>query len=298
MLIFAIGVAGFAYGLQFWSAVYAYPIHSGGRPLNSWPIFLLVPFEVGILAAAIAGFAALLVLCGLPRVNHPLFDWDAVERATDDRYFLLVDAPPEISEGDRLRTVLARCPRDPHSRDGAVRPAVLLLAAVAFSGCSDQSMTRQAALRAEQSRADFRQRVVRANAARRAVSQESLAYATASAEPPPADMALLRRGKERFEIFCAPCHGFEGDGNGAIVRRGFPRPPSYYEPMLMAAPASSSSTPSPMVLASCIPTPRAFPRMIAGRLSPISARFSKAARCRSRRLRELEKAAPLEEDSR
>ena len=49
-------------------------------------------------------------------------------------------------------------------------------------------------------------------------------------------MALLRRGKERFEIFCAPCHGFEGDGNGAIVRRGFPHPPSYYEPLLMAAP--------------------------------------------------------------
>lgn len=107
MLIFAVCVAGFAYILQVWSAVYAYPIHSGGRPLNSWPIFLLVPFEVGILAAGIAGFAGLLVLCGLPRVNHPLFDWDAIERATNDRYFLLVDAPSEISEGERLRSVLA-----------------------------------------------------------------------------------------------------------------------------------------------------------------------------------------------
>ena len=69
MLIAALVVAGAAYGLEFWSAVYAYPINSGGRPLNSWPIFLLVPFEVGVLAAAVAGFAALLALCGLPRLK-------------------------------------------------------------------------------------------------------------------------------------------------------------------------------------------------------------------------------------
>ena len=72
MLIAALVVAAAAYALEFWSAVYAYPIDSGGRPLNSWPIFLLVPFEVGVLAAAVAGFAALLVLCGLPRLHHPL----------------------------------------------------------------------------------------------------------------------------------------------------------------------------------------------------------------------------------
>ena len=86
---------GAAYAVEFWTAVYAYPINSGGRPLNSWPIFLLVPFEVGVLAAALAGFAALLVLCGLPRLHHPLFDCDAIERATNDRYFLLVRAPPK-----------------------------------------------------------------------------------------------------------------------------------------------------------------------------------------------------------
>jgi hypothetical protein len=106
MLIAAVAVAAFAYGLEFWSAVYAYPIDSGGRPLNSWPIFVLVPFEVGVLAAAIAGFVALLVLCGLPRLNHPLFDLEPVERATDDRYFLLIEAPRENGEAERLRSLL------------------------------------------------------------------------------------------------------------------------------------------------------------------------------------------------
>ena len=106
MLVAAVAVAAIAYGLEVWSAVYAYPIDSGGRPLNSWPVFLLVPFEVGILAAAIAGFVSLLVLCGLPRLHHPLFDLGPVERATDNRYVLLVEAPRDDSQRRRLRTLL------------------------------------------------------------------------------------------------------------------------------------------------------------------------------------------------
>ena len=47
----------------------------------------------------------------------------------------------------------------------------------------------------------------------------------------------VAQGRERFDIFCAPCHGFEGDGDGAIVRRGFPRPPSFYDAALTGAPA-------------------------------------------------------------
>lgn len=107
MLIAAVATAAIAYGLEAWSAVVAYPINSGGRPLHSWPVFLLVPFEVGVLAACLAGLVTLLVLCGLPRLNHPLFDWDAIERATDDRYFLLMAAPDREEDSNRLRAVLS-----------------------------------------------------------------------------------------------------------------------------------------------------------------------------------------------
>ena len=54
--------------------------------------------------------------------------------------------------------------------------------------------------------------------------------------PPPVTMALLERGQERFDIFCSPCHGKAGDGNGVIVQRGFPQPPSYYGDALRNAP--------------------------------------------------------------
>jgi mono/diheme cytochrome c family protein len=52
---------------------------------------------------------------------------------------------------------------------------------------------------------------------------------------PPLTMALLERGKQRFEIYCAPCHSRTGDGNGIIVQRRFPRPPSYYSEELERA---------------------------------------------------------------
>ena len=50
--------------------------------------------------------------------------------------------------------------------------------------------------------------------------------------------AALERGRQRFEIYCAPCHGFTGDGNGYITERGFPHPPSYHIDRLRAAPDS------------------------------------------------------------
>jgi len=48
--------------------------------------------------------------------------------------------------------------------------------------------------------------------------------------------ALLARGRNRFDIYCAPCHSRAGDGDGMIVRRGFPRPPSYHIDRLRNAP--------------------------------------------------------------
>jgi len=57
------------------------------------------------------------------------------------------------------------------------------------------------------------------------------------AVPVPAlTMALLERGRERFDIYCAPCHGRAGMGDGIIVQRGFPAPPSYHIARLRQAP--------------------------------------------------------------
>lgn len=52
--------------------------------------------------------------------------------------------------------------------------------------------------------------------------------AEAMPEPPAITEALLERGRERYTIYCTPCHGAGGDGDGMVVQRGFPRPPSYH----------------------------------------------------------------------
>lgn len=53
--------------------------------------------------------------------------------------------------------------------------------------------------------------------------------------PFPLTEAMLRRGQERFNIYCVACHGHTGEGNGIIVQRGFTRPPSFYSQMLLDA---------------------------------------------------------------
>ncbi len=69
------------------------------------------------------------------------------------------------------------------------------------------------------------------------VARGALERETVAETPPPATPALLARGRERYEIYCAPCHGLDGGGGGRVVQRGFPAPPSYRVPRLMKAPA-------------------------------------------------------------
>ncbi|MBS1839862.1 MAG: cytochrome c [Acidobacteria bacterium] len=54
--------------------------------------------------------------------------------------------------------------------------------------------------------------------------------------PLPINQALLDRGEERYKIYCSPCHGLQGDGNGMIVERGMKRPPSYHIDRLRQSP--------------------------------------------------------------
>jgi mono/diheme cytochrome c family protein len=53
----------------------------------------------------------------------------------------------------------------------------------------------------------------------------------------PVTAQVMARGQERYNVFCSPCHGRTGVGNGMIVQRGFRQPPSYHEPRLREAPA-------------------------------------------------------------
>jgi hypothetical protein len=80
------------YGLAYWVHAMAYPINIGGKPLNSWPQFIPVTFELTILIAALSAVLGMILLNGLPMPYHPVFNVPRFEHASRDKFFLLVES--------------------------------------------------------------------------------------------------------------------------------------------------------------------------------------------------------------
>jgi len=109
-LIFLAGCTGTFTGLllQSYTAIFDYPINVGGKPFFSWPQFIPVMYELTILFASGACFIGMLGLNGLPRLHHPVFNAPRFDRASQDRFFLCIEARDGMFDRERTEDFLLK----------------------------------------------------------------------------------------------------------------------------------------------------------------------------------------------
>jgi hypothetical protein len=95
--------ASFAYLMQYWCNGINYPLNVGGRPLNSYPAFIPIVFELGVLFASFSAFFALLGFARLARPYHPVFESSEFRSATVDKFWISVRVAPDSDRAPLLR---------------------------------------------------------------------------------------------------------------------------------------------------------------------------------------------------
>ncbi|HET9954929.1 MAG TPA: quinol:electron acceptor oxidoreductase subunit ActD [Polyangiaceae bacterium] len=261
-LTLAAGLVGlfFAATLQYWTNGVDYPWIISGKPFWSIPANVPIMFELMVLFAGITTVVSMLVLNGLPELSNPLDLKERFGRATDDRFFLMIQASDPKFDGHKTRALLESThpvvldevkedrvtSNDPPKFIAYVMIIMTAAAAIPFAMAAKArfstsrsprihvigDMDWQPKYKAQRRNPAFaderatREQVPGTVAVGEFRADDHFytgklagAYATAFPAQVPASEATVARGRERFGIYCAPCHGLAGDGDGMIHKR-------------------------------------------------------------------------------
>jgi len=106
VLVMGLGGAALGMLLQWWVATAAYPLVISGKPFFSWPAFIPITFECGVLGGASGAVLGFLLLARLPKHHHPVFNAQRIERATDDGFFISIEAADPRFDPEKTRSLL------------------------------------------------------------------------------------------------------------------------------------------------------------------------------------------------
>ncbi len=98
------GLGGF--WMQWWANTTYYPINIGGRPMNSWPNFIVIMYECVILFAGVTAGIFMIARNGMPRPYHSIFNTPGFEQASRDKFFLSIEARDPAFELNATRAFL------------------------------------------------------------------------------------------------------------------------------------------------------------------------------------------------
>jgi len=258
-LVFGAGVTGalVALGLQTFTNAIDYQFVVSGKPLISLPANFPIIFELTVLFSALTAFGGMLALNQLPLFYHPLFTLPRFARATADRFFIAIEAVDPKYDVKRTRRLLgetqASALEDCYDRDTGKIPFVffalgiivaclaLIPPAIVYKARNTRSpnpklhlildMDFQNKYRAQSTNAFFAdgktsRPQLTGTVARGQIHEENEHLHTgkidgqwANTFPFEVTDARMKRGQERFGIYCAVCHGLSGNGDGMVARR-------------------------------------------------------------------------------
>ncbi|MFG0316141.1 MAG: quinol:electron acceptor oxidoreductase subunit ActD [Planctomycetota bacterium JB042] len=251
---------GLATGMQWWMNAVDYPYIISGKPFWSLPASVPIMFELTVLLSALTAFIGLMVLNLLPEFYHPLFRSKRFARATDDRFFISIDAADPLFSADKTKALLSAAKSSvvedvmteanpaPFPRAlifGGIAAAALTFIPLAVVAKARFSKSNEPPLhvvwdmdwqlkKQEQDASVFfadgrasRPQVAGTVARGDYIPPEQMSFHTGvdldgaevTAFPIPVNAETMARGKERLEIYCAPCHGLDGQGDGMVALR-------------------------------------------------------------------------------
>jgi hypothetical protein len=254
------GLFGAAFGLMFLTfiASFEYPLVIGGKPYFSWPAFIPVTFEITVLSAAISTVATMLfAMFRFPNTSHALHDTDYMKNVSSDQFGLCITAiDPLFDEkkvkdflegigGKNIETIYEPKPEgirvfEPKFIGGLIIIVLItagtsyfvlnhLLFWVPFNWMAEQQKVKPQTYSTVFSDGFSMRNPVEGTVARNFIPYEYKgipdSLIKAQVNPLPFTKEIIEKGRNKFETFCSPCHGYFGQGDSRLKDQ-FPKPPT------------------------------------------------------------------------